>query len=207
MRWSIPCWTSASAMRPSSSAFFRLKARWLGMERLRRYDIYAPVAPIRQTLSLRPGGRDGVRFVPPVRPAFAELAERVFAAKPPRQRSAQGQARRRLLRQHAAPDLTPWVLVNYQGRPDDVATLAHELGHAIHSMLASEHILFTQHASLPLAETASTFGEMMLVDRLLAERERPSASAATCFSARSMTRMPPSCARLFLPCSNARRTR
>ena len=66
------------------------------------------------------------------------------------------------------PDLTPWVLVNYQGRPDDVATLAHELGHAIHSMLASEHSLFTYHASLPLAETASTFGEMMLVDRLLA---------------------------------------
>ncbi|MDO9120611.1 MAG: M3 family metallopeptidase, partial [Anaerolineaceae bacterium] len=44
-----------------------------------------------------------------------------------------------------------------------------ELGHAIHSMLADKHILFTQHACLPLAETASTFGEMMLVDRLLAE--------------------------------------
>jgi oligoendopeptidase F len=48
-----------------------------------------------------------------------------------------------------------------------VATLAHELGHAIHSQLAAEHNLFTFHSSLPLAETASTFGEMMLVDRLL----------------------------------------
>jgi oligoendopeptidase F len=67
------------------------------------------------------------------------------------------------------PDLTPWVLLNYQGRPDDVATMAHELGHAIHSMLADHHSLFTQSASLPLAETASTFGEMVLVDRLLAE--------------------------------------
>jgi oligoendopeptidase F len=66
------------------------------------------------------------------------------------------------------PDLTPWVLLNYQGRPEDVATLAHELGHAIHSMLAEHHNAFTQQASLPLAETASTFGEMMLVDRLLA---------------------------------------
>ena len=47
--------------------------------------------------------------------------------------------------------------------------MAHELGHAIHSMLASDHKLFTAHASLPLAETASTFGEMMLVDRLLKE--------------------------------------
>ncbi len=67
------------------------------------------------------------------------------------------------------PKLTPWVLLNYQGRAEDVATMAHELGHAIHAMLASEHSIFTFHSSLPLAETASTFGEMMLVDRLLAE--------------------------------------
>jgi len=67
------------------------------------------------------------------------------------------------------PEMTPWVLLNYQGKADDVATMAHELGHAIHSMLAEKHSLFTQHACLPLAETASTFGEMMLVDSLLAE--------------------------------------
>ena len=67
------------------------------------------------------------------------------------------------------PQLTPWVHVNYQGKPDDVATLAHELGHAIHSMLAFDHKMLTFHASLPLAETASTFGEMLLVDRLLAD--------------------------------------
>ena len=67
------------------------------------------------------------------------------------------------------PDLSPWVLLNYQGLVDDVATMAHELGHAIHAMLATEHSIFTFHSCLPLAETASTFGEMMLVDRLLAE--------------------------------------
>ena len=61
------------------------------------------------------------------------------------------------------------MLINYQGHSDDVATLAHELGHAIHSLLASDHSIFTQHACLPLAETASTFGEMMLVERLLEE--------------------------------------
>jgi hypothetical protein len=69
------------------------------------------------------------------------------------------------------PELTPWVLLNYQCHSDDVATMAHELGHAIHSLLASGHSIFTQNACLPLAETASTFGEMMLVDRLL-EDER-----------------------------------
>ena len=67
------------------------------------------------------------------------------------------------------PEMTPWVLLNYQGKADEVATLAHELGHAIHSMLAEHHSIFTQHACLPLAETASTFGEMMLVDQMLAE--------------------------------------
>ena len=69
------------------------------------------------------------------------------------------------------PEMTPWVLLNYQGRARDVATMAHELGHAIHSMLASHHSAFTFHSSLPLAETASTFGEMMLTDRLLAEEK------------------------------------
>ena len=47
--------------------------------------------------------------------------------------------------------------------------MAHELGHGIHSLLANQHTAFTQHACLPLAETASTFGEMMLVDKLLKE--------------------------------------
>ena len=66
------------------------------------------------------------------------------------------------------PDMTPYVLLNYQGRARDVATMAHELGHAIHAMLASHHSTFTYHSSLPLAETASTFGEMMLTDKTAA---------------------------------------
>ncbi len=71
------------------------------------------------------------------------------------------------------PRLTPWVLVNYAGRVRDVATLAHELGHAVHSMLAGHHSSLTQHASLPLAETASVFGEMLMTDRLLREEPDP----------------------------------
>jgi oligoendopeptidase F len=55
----------------------------------------------------------------------------------------------------------------------DVATLAHELGHAVHSMLAEGHTYLTQHSSLPLAETASVFGEMLITDRLLREERDP----------------------------------
>jgi oligoendopeptidase F len=80
-----------------------------------------------------------------------------------------------------APEVTPWVFVNYTGKPNDVATLAHELGHAIHAQLAADHTLFTFHSSLPLAETASTFGEMMLVDHLLATDSDPSVRQALLF--------------------------
>jgi oligoendopeptidase F len=65
------------------------------------------------------------------------------------------------------PNLTPWVLQSYQGKPENIATMAHELGHAVHSLLADHHTALTQHSSLPLAETASTFGEMLLIDKLL----------------------------------------
>ena len=67
------------------------------------------------------------------------------------------------------PGLTPWVLMNYVGKADDVRTLAHELGHAIHALMAADHSVFTFHSSLPMAETASGFSEMLMTDRLLRE--------------------------------------
>jgi oligoendopeptidase F len=64
-----------------------------------------------------------------------------------------------------SPEDAPWVLLTYKGKRQDVFTLAHELGHAAHSILASPHGIFQFHAALPLAETASTFGEMLLAKR------------------------------------------
>ena len=61
------------------------------------------------------------------------------------------------------PGLTPHVMLNYTGDARDIATMAHELGHAIHGMLAAHHSVFTFHSTLPLAETASVFGERDLV--------------------------------------------
>lgn len=146
--------------------FFRLKARWLGVERLRRYDIYAPVAQAEKTYPFNDAA--GMVFDSFARfdPRLSSLAQRVFDANHLDSEVRRGK-RGGAFCSTLGPDLTPWVLVNYQGRPDDVTTLAHELGHAIHSMLAEHHSLFTQFPCLPLAETASTFGEMMLVDRLL----------------------------------------
>jgi oligoendopeptidase F len=71
------------------------------------------------------------------------------------------------------PGFTPWVLVNYNNRVNDVATLAHELGHAVHGLMAADHSPLTFHASLPLAETASVFSEMLLLERLLEEESDP----------------------------------
>jgi oligoendopeptidase F len=146
--------------------YFRLKARLLGVERLRRYDIYAPLAKSEKTYDYADAAAIVFDSFQRFDPRIESLAKRVFDADHLDSEVRKGK-RGGAFCATCTPDLTPWVLVNYQSRPDDVATLAHELGHAIHSMLAEGHTAFTQQASLPLAETASTFGEMMLVDRLL----------------------------------------
>ena len=147
--------------------FFKLKARLLGMKKLRRYDIYAPVAKADKSYSFEQAAKTVFDSFREFDPRFETLAQRVFDEDhldSEVRKGKQGGA----FCWTVGPDLTPWVKLNFQGKAEDVATMAHELGHSIHSMLAEKHSLFTQHACLPLAETASTFGEMMLVDRLLA---------------------------------------
>jgi oligoendopeptidase F len=160
--------------------FFQLKAKQLGMPKLRRYDIYAPVASTEKLYDFNEGTEMVLDSFQEFHPPVAEMAQRVFD-----QDHLDSQVRKGKMSgafcATVVPDITPWVLVNYQGRPDDVATLAHELGHAIHSMLAAEHSLFTQHACLPLAETASTFGEMLLLDRLLENEKDESVRRAMLF--------------------------
>jgi oligoendopeptidase F len=146
--------------------YFRLKARLLGIDRLRRYDVYAPIAKSEKRYDFDAAAGTVLDSLRHFDPQLSDLARRVFASQHLDSEVRKGK-RGGAFCATVTPDLTPWVLLNYQGRPDDVATMAHELGHAIHSMLAEHHSLFTQHSSLPLAETASTFGEMMLIDRLL----------------------------------------
>ncbi len=148
--------------------FFKLKAKLLGMKKLRRYDVYAPIAKSDKQFEFQNATEKVFASFREFDPRFETLAKRVLDEDHLDAEVRKGKESGAFCAT-LGPKLTPWVLLNYQGKSDDVSTMAHELGHAIHSMLAEGHTIFTQHACLPLAETASTFGEMMLVDRLLAE--------------------------------------
>ncbi len=157
---------------PVFQRYFRLKAGWLGMDRLRRYDLYAPLATSDRSIPYGDAVRSVLETFHSFHPRFAQMAERCFAQNHVDSEIRKGK-RGGAFCSTVLPSLTPWVLVNYAGRVRDVATLAHELGHAVHSMMAEHHSILTQHASLPLAETASVFGEMLMTDRLLREEPDP----------------------------------
>lgn len=152
--------------------FFRLKAAQLGVERLRRCDLYAPLAADERSVSydeavaavLETFGHFDERFAAAARRVFddAHIDSEIRAGK-----------RTGAFCASVLPSLTPWVSVNFAGRLRDVATLAHELGHAVHGMLAADHSVLTHHPSLPLAETASVFAEILMTDRLLGGEPDP----------------------------------
>jgi oligoendopeptidase F len=163
------------AEAPVFQRYFTRKAGWLGSERLKRFDLYAPVSgkserriPFDQAVATVMEGFS--RFSGEA----AALARRVFASGHIDSGVRAGK-RGGAFCYSVAPQRVPWVLINYTGEPREVATLAHELGHAIHSLLAREHSVLTFHAPLPLAETASVFAEMLLTDLLL-ERETDAAA-------------------------------
>jgi len=152
--------------------YFRLKARICKIKPMNRFHIYAP----------HPADRKRYRYADAVRmvldayrsfsPQLADLAKRVFDEQHIDARTTPGKLSGAYC-YSIAPGLTPYVLLNYTGEARDVATLAHELGHAVHGMMAARHTVFTFHSTLPLAETASVFGERILSDSLIAqERNR-----------------------------------
>jgi oligoendopeptidase F len=167
--------TLLSVCQKNSSLFqryFRLKAGWLGLKKLRRYDIYAPIAKADKKYSYTQAKKMVLDSFHEFSPQVAGLARRVFDEghlDPYPHPGKRGGA----FCSAVLPGLTPWVLVNYSGRANDIPTLAHELGHAVHAMLARKHSVMTFHASLPLAETASVFAEMQLTEHLIREEQDP----------------------------------
>ncbi len=146
--------------------FFKLKASLLGIEKLRRYDIYAPVTEASKEYSFEEAAEMTLEAFKDFDPTIEKLARRVFDDDHLDSEVRKGK-RSGAFCSSGDPALTPYVLMNYTGSARNISTLAHELGHAIHAMLAEKHNAFSYHSSLPLAETASTFAEMILVERLL----------------------------------------
>ncbi|SHO46413.1 PepF/M3 family oligoendopeptidase [Nitrosotalea sinensis] len=151
------------------SKFFVQKAKLLNMKKLRRYDIYAP---IKKKEEKRYSYDKAVKLVLDTlndfSPQLSEYARRVFVQRHVDSTIRPGK-RSGAFCSTISPKLTPYVLMNFKGRTNDVFTLAHELGHAIHSVAASGKSIFIAEAPLPLAETASTFSEMLLFNKILEE--------------------------------------
>ncbi|HKT36245.1 MAG TPA: M3 family oligoendopeptidase, partial [Nitrospira sp.] len=146
--------------------YFKLKARICGIKSMSRYHVYAP----HRTDVKKYRYPDAVRMVLEAyrgfSPRMADCAEQVFNDRhidAPTRPGKLGGA----YCYSVVPGLTPYVMLNYTGDARDIATMAHELGHAVHGMLAAHHSVFTFHSTLPLAETASVFGERILSDALM----------------------------------------
>jgi len=152
--------------------YFELKAKWVGLEKLRRYDIYAPLAQSDQKFDYGHARDTVLKSFHEFSPQVAELIQRGFEAEHIDSESRTGKAGGAFCLA-PLPDLTPWVLVNFTERARDIAVLAHELGHALHSMLAGHHSVLSFDASLPLSETASVFAEMLLTEHLMKQKMDP----------------------------------
>ncbi len=154
---------------PLAREYFRLKARLLKMPKLRNSDIYAPVGETHRKyafdeareLVLEAYGNFDAEFRDIVAAFFSERRVDVL----PRPGKSGG-----AFCMGMTPALPPYVLLNFTGNLRDVATIAHELGHGLHFVLARRQTMVNYHPPLPLAETASVFGEMLLT-RFLLERE------------------------------------
>ena len=156
-----------------SHRYYALKARWLGLERLAHWDRNAPLPE--GSDKRVPWSEAKVIVLEAYRrfaPQLAEIVDRFFA---------RGWIDAALLPGKDAgafchptvPSVHPYVLMNYQGRPRDVMTLAHELGHGVHQTLAAEQGPLMAGTPLTLAETASVFGEQLTFRALLEAETDP----------------------------------
>jgi oligoendopeptidase F len=152
--------------------YFKLKARLLGVDRLRRYDIYAPVTKAEKMVDLPTAVQMVLGSFHQFSPIIAQAASLVLEQNHLDTEVRPGK-RGGAFCYSVTPRHIPWVLVNFTGRIRDVSTLAHELGHAVHTILAAGHSVLSYHAAQPLAETASVFAEMLLSDQMLREESDP----------------------------------
>ena len=156
-----------------SHRYYRLKAKWFGVEALPYWDRNAPLPKVEQRTIPWAQARDTVlEAYNAFSPDMAGIARKFFDGgwidAPTRPGKAPG-----AFAHPTVPSAHPYVLVNYQGKPRDVMTLAHELGHGVHQVLAAPNGALMAPTPLTLAETASVFGEMLTFRRLLSQTTDP----------------------------------
>lgn len=152
---------------PVFQKFFVQKAKMLNMKKLRRYDLYAPAtSKIKEkNYSYDKSVKLVFESLGKFSSTLEEYARKVFNENHIDSAIRQGK-RDGAFCSTLSPKITPYVLVNFTGKSRDVFTLAHELGHAVHSQAAQDRSILVQDAPLPLAETASTFSELLLYDNI-----------------------------------------
>lgn len=154
-----------------SHRYYALKAKWLGLDRMQVWDRNAPL-PMEETKIV---GWDEAREIVQEAyagfdPRMAELSDPFFndgwidaGVKPGKAPGA--------FAHPTVTDVHPYVMLNYLGKPRDVMTLAHELGHGVHQRLAADQGEMLSSTPLTLAETASVFGEMLTFRKMLEKAE------------------------------------
>jgi oligoendopeptidase F len=152
---------------PIFQKYFSKKASMVGMKKLRRYDLYAPTKSKAREKNY--SYENAIKLVldslAKFSPKISEFAAKVFNENHVDHSIRPGK-RDGAFCSTPLPYITPFVLINYTGKSRDVFTLAHEIGHAIHSVAASDKSILVSDASLPLAETASTYSELLLYDNI-----------------------------------------
>ncbi|HEY8564443.1 MAG TPA: M3 family oligoendopeptidase [Beijerinckiaceae bacterium] len=156
-----------------SHRYYALKAKWFGKDKLESWDRNAPLPKVESRTIPWEEARDTVLDAyAGFSPDMAGIARRFFDEgwidAPVRPGKAPG-----AFAHPTVPSAHPYVLVNYQGKPRDVMTLAHELGHGVHQVLAAPNGALMAPTPLTLAETASVFGEMLTFRRLLDHTSDP----------------------------------
>ena len=151
-----------------SHRYYALKARWFGKKRLPYWDRNAPLPKVAtRSIGWNEAQATVLTAYGAFSPKMAAIAERFFKQNwidaPVRPGKAPG-----AFAHPTVPSVHPYVLLNYQGKPRDVMTLAHELGHGVHQVLAAPNGPLMAPTPLTLAETASVFGEMLTFKKLLA---------------------------------------
>ena len=148
--------------------YYRLKAQLLGLSELTHYDRYAPITSTETPFPFDSARQLVLASFAEFSPRLAETAEPFFTRRWIDAALADGK-RGGAYCAGITPDHHPYVFLNYTERPRDVMTLAHELGHGVHDVLAGRNHLLDYHPVLPMAETASTFAEMLVFERLRRE--------------------------------------